>query len=255
MLRVTHSFIDGVHWLRLEGRLAGPWVEELRAACASVAGGTPALDLDAVDFADAAGVAFLAPLARRGHVRRCSGFVRALLDARPAHLAAARPEPDAAAIAAVVRAHGGALLALARGFLRDDAQAIDVIGQVVRTTASDAASLRRAVASACLARLRSLPHDETVASLLPVFDADGHHAVAVAPPMPRAGTQEERAAVRQRIDDLPTLHRAMLLACDVVGLSAAEVAQTLGVPRTLVEQRLHRARQALTTLLQVAECA
>lgn len=55
--------------LRVEGRITGPWVEELRAACdAHVFGNDVQLSLDLADisFADTAGVALLKALRNRG---------------------------------------------------------------------------------------------------------------------------------------------------------------------------------------------
>jgi len=55
--------------LRLEGRITGPWVEELRATCNLRTGPDPVqlyLELDDVSFADEAGVAFLRKLRDQG---------------------------------------------------------------------------------------------------------------------------------------------------------------------------------------------
>jgi ABC-type transporter Mla MlaB component len=67
---------------RLEGKLLGPWVDELRSAC------TPPLErhelvqlnLAAVTFVDAAGAELLRELINHGvAITGCSGFVAALL--------------------------------------------------------------------------------------------------------------------------------------------------------------------------------
>ena len=54
--------------LRLEGRVVGPWVEELRQICEPLVsdGSRLALDLAEVTFADENGVALLASLRLRG---------------------------------------------------------------------------------------------------------------------------------------------------------------------------------------------
>lgn len=63
MLKITRIQSNGdAGTLRLEGRLVGPWVEELRRLAPAVA----RLDLTGVIWADRQGVALLRELARRG---------------------------------------------------------------------------------------------------------------------------------------------------------------------------------------------
>jgi hypothetical protein len=55
--------------LRVEGRVAGPWVEELRTTCNVHTGPDPVqlhLELDDVSFADAEGIAYLKELRDEG---------------------------------------------------------------------------------------------------------------------------------------------------------------------------------------------
>jgi hypothetical protein len=83
MLRLTR--IAGTHQtetIKLEGKLLGPWVDEVRQACA--AGTDPAsrinLDLSALIFVDGAGERLLRDLIARGfEVVACSGYVTELL--------------------------------------------------------------------------------------------------------------------------------------------------------------------------------
>jgi RNA polymerase sigma-70 factor (ECF subfamily) len=65
---------------------------------------------------------------------------------------------------------------------------------------------------------------------------------------------ETRAMVRKAIDRLPVTYRNVLLLRDIEELDPDETASVLGVNRNAVKTRLHRARQALRTLLQ-RECA
>jgi len=69
MLRIT-TFDSGNHvvTLQLEGRLVGPWVDELRSACEPILqkGRMLKLDLLRVGFADAQGLELLAQLRKRG---------------------------------------------------------------------------------------------------------------------------------------------------------------------------------------------
>ena len=83
MLRITvvESSASAVT-LRVEGRIAGPWVEELRTTCNVHSNGDSVqlrLDLEDVSFADMAGVAFLRELQAQGvALSHASPFVREL---------------------------------------------------------------------------------------------------------------------------------------------------------------------------------
>ncbi len=64
--------------LKLEGRVAGPWVEELSRACETLlaAGEKLELDLADVSFVDAQGVSMLSRFRSRGaKLTNCSPFV------------------------------------------------------------------------------------------------------------------------------------------------------------------------------------
>jgi ABC-type transporter Mla MlaB component len=68
MLRISAiDSADNGTTLRLEGHLAGPWIDELDQACRRVfvAGHALTLDLSDVSFIDRPGLAFLASLSRR----------------------------------------------------------------------------------------------------------------------------------------------------------------------------------------------
>jgi ABC-type transporter Mla MlaB component len=70
MLRITVVESDGsAVTLRVEGRIAGAWVEELRTTCNVHTGPDQIqlhLELEDVSFADSAGVAFLRELRDQG---------------------------------------------------------------------------------------------------------------------------------------------------------------------------------------------
>jgi ABC-type transporter Mla MlaB component len=86
MLMITRIESGDSTWtLKLEGKIQGPWVGELRNACdeAQTAPGCIRLDLAAVTFVDAAGVRLLDDLIRQGMtIAGCSGFVAELLNLR-----------------------------------------------------------------------------------------------------------------------------------------------------------------------------
>jgi hypothetical protein len=73
--------------LRLEGRMAGPWVEEARQVCERIltSGRALKLDLAEVEFLDATGAALLERLRSQGvRLVACSPFVQTCLKTPPA---------------------------------------------------------------------------------------------------------------------------------------------------------------------------
>ena len=85
MLRITTTIRPDGSTVGLEGRLAGPWVDELRACWRSLAatGDVRAIriDLDAVTFIDTAGKALLWAMHEQGAVLTATGcMTRAILE-------------------------------------------------------------------------------------------------------------------------------------------------------------------------------
>lgn len=66
MLKITIHTDAGELRLRLEGRLAGPWVAELRQCWQAASDGATVIDLREVDFVDCDGQALLAEMHRQG---------------------------------------------------------------------------------------------------------------------------------------------------------------------------------------------
>lgn len=100
---------------------------------------------------------------------------------------------------------------------------------------------------------RQLPIDD----LLPTFSDEGHRydelPVAWAESAEiLASRQETRAWVRDVIEQLPAAYREVLLLRDIEELSTQETAELLDVTTNVVKTRLHRARQALRTLMERA---
>jgi anti-anti-sigma regulatory factor len=82
MLRITRIPSNGRIQLMLEGKLMGPWVEELRQVCREATASAPALHLDlgAITFVDSAGTMLLADLIGGGaKITSRSSFVAELL--------------------------------------------------------------------------------------------------------------------------------------------------------------------------------
>jgi anti-anti-sigma regulatory factor len=70
--------------IRLEGRVIGPWVNELRLSCEAIlaTGSTLSLDLSDVSFVDRSGIELFKSLTKRQVVlANCSRFLTELLKA------------------------------------------------------------------------------------------------------------------------------------------------------------------------------
>ena len=117
--------------------------------------------------------------------------------------------------------------------------------------------LHRVVVNACLMKLRSKRNRPTVSinELLPQFCEDGHHAQPAQDwtkgPLSRLDAEEVRQQVRGCIDLLPDDYRTVLLLRDVEGLDTDATAEILKTTAGNVKTRLHRARQALRSLLEL----
>jgi RNA polymerase sigma-70 factor, ECF subfamily len=192
-------------------------------------------------------------------VSQAPGTTRELRDEDAAPVARIR-NGDESACEALVREHGPRMLAVARRFLTchedcNDAvqdafisafRAIDTFGG----TSSLGTWLHRVVVNACLMKLRRRKSEQSIESMLPQFAADGHHLAPIeADALAKASAAEERAWVRQCIDRLPEAYRAVLLLRDIEGHDTQETAEILNCTVANVKTRLHRARQALRTIM------
>ena len=85
MLKITEiARNDSGRTFKLEGKLLGPWVDELRNVCTQPLNRLEhiGLDLAAVSFVNAAGAELLRGLIRQGIIiTQCSAFVAELLHA------------------------------------------------------------------------------------------------------------------------------------------------------------------------------
>ena len=173
-------------------------------------------------------------------------------------------DPDAFEL--VVRTCGGRLLAVARRFVHTEEDAQDIVQSAYlnafrsldRFGGSCQLStwLHRIVVNTALMKLRSRRRkpEQSIEELLPAFQEDGHHVEQfsdwAAPADELLQRQQTRAAVRACIAQLPENYREVLLLRDIEELSTQEVAAAMGLTPTAVKVRLHRARQALSTLLR-----
>lgn len=172
---------------------------------------------------------------------------------------------ESAAFETLLREHGPRLLRLARRFLQNEEDARDALQDamvaVYRSIGSFEAGsalstwLHRIVVNSALMKLRTKKRkpEEEIESLLPRFGEDGHQREPSTPWSESADNvlerEELRAAVRAAIDQLPEPYRIVLQLRDIEEMSTAEAAEVLGTTTNVVKIRLHRARQALRTLL------
>lgn len=167
-----------------------------------------------------------------------------------------------------VRTHIARVRAVVRRILKDSADVDDVV-QVAFMKALRALPdfegrsklstwLHRIAVNAALSHLRRLPKVSStpIDELLPRFDHTSHHVERfrewTLPAATIAERRERNAVLRERIQELPDGHREILLLRDVEGFSTREAAQSLGITENAAKVRLHRARQALRTLIQTS---
>ncbi|HJZ93912.1 MAG TPA: sigma-70 family RNA polymerase sigma factor [Gemmataceae bacterium] len=172
---------------------------------------------------------------------------------------------DAAAFEACVRMHCGRLLVVARRILRNDEDANDAVQDAFLSAFKGISQfkgqsllgtwLHRIVVRAALGRLRRRNRhpERSIEDLLPHFGDDEHQIDLPVPwqEAPDWSLQQEELSelVRRCIDRLPDDYRIVLLLRDIERLDSQETAQALETSLGVVKTRLHRARQALRTLL------
>jgi RNA polymerase sigma-70 factor (ECF subfamily) len=173
---------------------------------------------------------------------------------------------DGDAFEELVRAHGGRLLAVARRFVRNESDAQDLVQAAYLSAFRSlhqfegncqiSTWLHRIVVNQALMKLRTQRRkpEESIEPLLPAFLDDGHHVEQFSdwssPADALLQRKETRATVRACIEQLPANYRDVLMLRDIEELPTQDVAQMLNMTPTAVKVRLHRARQALSTLLR-----
>ena len=172
-----------------------------------------------------------------------------------------------AAFEELVRTHTPRLLGLARRIVGNEEDARDVLQDAflsafrsIERFQGDARLgtwLHRIVVNTALMKLRRRRRkpEESIEPLLPAFQSDGHFAEkfsswaggeAADVALSRSETRE---LIRGLIEQLPESFRTVLLLRDIEGLDTEESARVLDTTPNAVKIRLHRARQALRTLL------
>ena len=164
----------------------------------------------------------------------------------------------------LVRTFGGRMLAVAKRFFSNSGDAEDAVQEAFLSAfkslpAFDGRSqlgtwLHRIVVNASLMKLRTQRRrpEQSIDDLLPQFLEDGHRA-SPSPgwknPLSEIEKVETQQTIRNQIAKLPESYRTVLLLRDIEEYDTETVAQMLEMTESAVKVRLHRARQALRTLL------
>jgi len=159
------------------------------------------------------------------------------------------------------------MLAVARRLVRDEEDARDAVQEAFLSAFRSigrfegecrlATWLHRIVVNCCLMRLRTRRRhpEEPIEDLLPKFQEDGHQVGHPClfdwgdPADVLLERRQVRILVRRSIERLPETYRTVLVLREIEELDTAEVAELLGITENAVKVRLHRASQALRTLL------
>jgi RNA polymerase sigma-70 factor (ECF subfamily) len=164
-----------------------------------------------------------------------------------------------------VRVYSSRLLAVTRRILGNDEEARDALQDTFLSAFRSIARfegdsrlstwLHRIAVNAALMKVRTRKRkpERSIEELLPAYREDGHHAegfVSWEPPVDVAmEIAHNRALVRACIAELPDQYRVVLMMRDIEDVDTVDVAAMLGISPNAVKIRLHRARQALRTLL------
>ena len=172
---------------------------------------------------------------------------------------------EVSALPALAERYGPTIYRLAFGVTRNQADAEEILQDVLLTLARKSASFEgrsalgswiyRVTTNAALNKRRGKRQqlETALEELLPTFEADGHRAgdrtyiLADWSQNPEAEllSGERRRMLERAIDSLPDHYRAVLVLRDVEELSNEEVAAILDESVSSVKSRLHRARMVL----------
>jgi RNA polymerase sigma-70 factor, ECF subfamily len=166
---------------------------------------------------------------------------------------------DEAAIRLIMQSNNRRLYRLARGILRNDGEAEDVVQETYvrafthlgsfRGDSSLATWLARIAMNEALGRLRRQRGSVEWTSLPPgVLEAQIIQFPLSAPPEDPEKSMAQREiqqVVEHAIDDLPEAFRIVFITRVIEGMNVEETAEILGLKPETVKTRLHRARTML----------
>lgn len=181
----------------------------------------------------------------------------------PALFARAR-DGDERAVRTLVRRHNRLLFRMARGVLRDDAEAEDAVQETYiraltgraefREEASLSTWLARIARNEALGRQRRRRPTTDLSALAADDDLNGGSLImfptSPASPESDAGREEMRRMLAREIDGLADPFRVVFILRDVEGLSTDETAACLSIRSETVKTRLHRARRQIRNAIE-----
>jgi len=180
------------------------------------------------------------------------------IEAGDAELVRRARNRDEAAIRAVMQSNNRRLYRLARGILRNDSEAEDVVQatyvrafthlESFRGDSSLATWLARIAMNEALGRLRRQRPGVEWTSLPPgVLEAQviQFPLSAKSDPEKTMAQREIQQVVEHAIDDLPEAFRIVFITRVIEGMNVEETAEILGLKPGTVKTRLHRARAML----------
>ncbi|WP_288194564.1 RNA polymerase sigma factor [uncultured Phyllobacterium sp.] len=162
---------------------------------------------------------------------------------------------DADAFRTIMRTHNRRLYRIARGVIRDDSEAEDIVQEAYcsafshldqfRGESSLATWLSRIVINEALGRLRKKRRAPDLAASM-----SRNSDTRIIPFPIKTGEDPERLMAQRQIlqmveratDALPDVYRTVFIARVIEGLSQEETAEVLGIRVETVKTRLHRAR-------------
>ncbi len=171
---------------------------------------------------------------------------------------------DEAAIRGIMQANNRRLYRLARGILRNDAEAEDVVQETYvrafthldgfRGDSSLATWLARIAMNEALGRLRRQRASVDLDTLAPgVLEAQIIQFPLSAPsedPEKSMAQREIQAVVEHAIDELPEAFRLVFITRVIEGMNVEETAEILSLKPETVKSRLHRARNMLRDIVE-----
>ncbi|MGH6806994.1 MAG: RNA polymerase sigma factor [Ensifer adhaerens] len=188
------------------------------------------------------------------HIRASTiAIMDATADMELARRAIAR---DGQAFMTIMQVHNQRLYRIARGIIRNDSEAEDIVQEAYvlafahlakfRGESSLGTWLSRIVINEALGRLRTGRRKADM--LRPI--GDSRDATVIQFPLPASVDDPERTMAQRQIlnlveratDNLPDIYRTVFVARVIEGLSVEETADLLGLRPETVKTRLHRAR-------------
>ena len=166
----------------------------------------------------------------------------------------------------LVRTYGPRVMAVARRYLRSEADVADCFQDTFLIVFQNIDSfeqrstlgywIRGVAINQSLMKLRKQRRrrEQSIDHLLPTFEESGNR-IASTPHHPPEQSEildarTVKRIVRDNIDNLPDGYRVVLMLRDIDGYTTKETADLLGIKENAVKTRLHRARSALKALLE-----